>query len=203
MVRRHQALRTVFLDDSGSPRQRVLQYSGFTLSRHALAEVAPAERAGALRRFAAGEVSTPFDLGQGPLLRGALVDFGEQDHGLVLCLHHIASDGWSGSVLARELPRSTPTFAAGSRRRLPELPVQYADFAAWQRQLAPGEALERQLAFWRTRSPARRPPSSFRPTVRVLRSQSFRGGTPAASLRAERPTRLSALSRGAKGRRSS
>jgi amino acid adenylation domain-containing protein len=113
-----------------------------------LPEAAAAEEAEAL---ALGQACRPFDLTRGPLLRATLVRRRAEEHVLLLTLHHIVSDGWSNGILIRELSDLYAAFAGGRAPGLPELPVQYADFAAWQREWLRGEALERQLAFWRER----------------------------------------------------
>ncbi|MCP4662245.1 MAG: non-ribosomal peptide synthetase, partial [bacterium] len=108
----------------------------------------PRRRAEA-RRLAVAEARRPFDLARGPLVRTALLRLESQQHALLTTVHHIAFDGWSGSVFLRELSILYQAFCAGRVARLPELPVQYADFAIWQRQWLRGEVLERQLAYWR------------------------------------------------------
>src|SRR5262249_31099513 len=102
-------------------------------------------------RLSAEDALRSFDLTEGPLLRAALVRFGEDDHAAILTLHHIVSDAWSMGVLIEELTALYPAALAGrpGATVLPELPFQYADFAAWQRQWLAGEELERQTAFWR------------------------------------------------------
>ena len=93
----------------------------------------------------AAEARRPFDLARGPLLRAGLWRLGETEHVLLLALHHIVSDGWSLGVLVREVTALYPAFAAGLPSPLPELPVQYADFAAWQRSWLAGDVLDGEL----------------------------------------------------------
>src|SRR5438034_897171 len=95
------------------------------------------------------ESGTPFDLGRGPLLRGKLLRLGEEEHALLLTMHHIVSDGWSVGVLVRELGVLYEAYAGGKESPLPELPIQYADYAEWQREYLQGEVLEEQLGYWR------------------------------------------------------
>src|SRR5207244_9336218 len=95
------------------------------------------------------EASIPFDLGRGPLLRGKLLRLGEEEHVLLLSMHHIVSDGWSVGVLVRELGVLYEAYAGGKESPLPELPIQYADYAEWQRENLQGEVLEEQLGYWR------------------------------------------------------
>src|SRR5262249_21816179 len=112
----------------------------------ALAEEA---RSGESRRRAAEEAQTPFDLAAGPLVRATLLRLDALEHVLLLTMHHIVSDGWSRGVVMRELAALYRAFTAGSPSPLPELSVQYADYAAWQRAWLQGEVLDRQLAYWR------------------------------------------------------
>jgi NRPS condensation-like uncharacterized protein len=91
----------------------------------------------------------PFDLARGPLLRATLVRLDEEDHVLLFNMHHIVSDGWSMQVLVREVSTLYGAFSRGEEPRLPELPVQYADFAVWQREWLSGDVLEAQIGFWK------------------------------------------------------
>src|SRR5262249_23745566 len=103
------------------------------------------------RRLANEEGKRPFDLARGPLVRSALLRLSETDHVLLLTMHHIVSDGWSMGILSRELKSLYEAYHAGKPSQLPELPIQYADFAVWQREWLQGEVLEKQLAYWRER----------------------------------------------------
>src|SRR6185369_8378763 len=95
------------------------------------------------------EAAQPFDLRRGPLLRRRLMRLDARDHVLLMTMHHIISDGWSMGVLLRAVGSLYAAFAAGRPSPLPELPLQYADFAVWQRGWLQGATLEAQLAFWR------------------------------------------------------
>src|SRR5205814_2359209 len=108
-----------------------------------------AEREERLRRELAAEVRRPFDLSTGPVFRGSLFTLGETEHALLLTMHHIVADAWTRAILNREIAVLYQAFLADRPSPLPELPIQYADYAAWQRQWMAGEALERQLAYWR------------------------------------------------------
>jgi amino acid adenylation domain-containing protein len=151
VVRRHEALRTVFPDADGAPVQRILPPGGFPLPLDDLAGLDAGERRARLRRVAADVGGRPFDLAAGPLFRARLLRLGAEEHVLVLALHHIVSDGWSTGVLIRELRALYEAFLRGRPSPLPELAVQYADWAAWQRERLQGAELERQLAYWRER----------------------------------------------------
>jgi amino acid adenylation domain-containing protein len=149
IVERHEALRTVFAQEEGEPLQRILPAaeSGFALAEHDLADEADA--GGALRALMAGEAGEPFDLERGPVIRGRLVRMAADDHVLLLTLHHIASDAWSVSVLVNELGALYRAFATGAADPLPPLPVQYADYAAWQRRWLDRDALQVQVDYWK------------------------------------------------------
>src|SRR5947209_17876545 len=103
------------------------------------------------RRLAEELSSRPFDLSRAPLLRALLLRLGERERVLVLSFHHIVTDGWSQGVLARELGELYAAEVEGRQARLPELAVQYEDYAHWQREWLSGAELERQLGYWRER----------------------------------------------------
>ena len=151
VVRRHEALRTTFGESEGVPFQVVHPAGAARLEVTDLSRLAPAEREAEARRLAREEAQRPFDLRAGPLFRTRLLRLGEEEHVLVLAMHHVVSDGWSMGVLFGELSALYEAFARGEASPLPELPVQYADFAVWQRAWLSGEVLERQIAWWRER----------------------------------------------------
>ncbi|RKH23519.1 non-ribosomal peptide synthase/polyketide synthase, partial [Corallococcus sp. CA031C] len=174
LVRRHESLRTTLHEENGAPMQRVHAPAPFALpvldlSTHEAAETEA-------RRLAQEEAGTPFDLARGPLMRARLLRLSAHQHVLLLNLHHVVSDGWSGGVLVREVSALYEAFRQGRPSPLPELPVQYADYTVWQRSWLQGEVLERQVAWWKqqlTGAPhALELPTDFpRPPV-----QSARGG---------------------------
>ncbi|HEX6747845.1 MAG TPA: non-ribosomal peptide synthase/polyketide synthase [Longimicrobium sp.] len=151
IVRRHEALRTVFAEADGAPVQVIAPFDGFALPVEDLSGLGEADREAAVRRRVGEEASRPFDLAAGPLFRAALLRLGEEDHVLLLSMHHIVSDGWSMGVLFRELAALYAAYREGGESPLPELAVQYADYAVWQREQLEGEALDRQLSYWRER----------------------------------------------------
>ncbi|MGD2114754.1 MAG: amino acid adenylation domain-containing protein, partial [Acidobacteriota bacterium] len=154
IVRRHEALRTVFGERDGAPVQRVRPVfaDGFGgLGWIDLTGLGPERREAELRRLAADEAERPFDLGAGPLLRARLALLETEDHALLVTLHHIVSDGWSGGVLLRELGALYRAALGVDGEVPPELPVQYGDYAVWQREWLTGAALEAQLEYWRER----------------------------------------------------
>jgi Non-ribosomal peptide synthetase modules and related proteins len=147
-----------------------------------------------LKRLAAEEAGRPFDLARGPLLRVCLLRLGEEAHGVLLTLHHIVSDGWSMGVFIRELSALYQAFSTGVPSPLAELPIQYVDFAQWQRQWLSGEVLEGQLKYWREQlagAPALLELPTDRPRPAV---QSFRGASEPLALDAELTHALKALS---------
>jgi amino acid adenylation domain-containing protein len=165
LARRHETLRTVFADIDGEPVQVVRAPGPVPLPCADLSGLSATERERELARLVEEEAARPFDLETGPLLRAGLVALAEDDHALLLDVHHAVADGWSFGVLYRELSALYGAFAAGQASPLPELPVQYADFAVWQRAWLTGDVLERQLAWWRERL-ADAPPLLELPTDR-------------------------------------
>ncbi|HEV2735244.1 MAG TPA: condensation domain-containing protein, partial [Longimicrobiaceae bacterium] len=148
IVARHESLRTTFAVVDGEPELRIAPAgeSGLRLAEHDLAGHAGADSE--LARLMAEEADARFDLERGPLVRGRLIRLAEDHHVLLLTMHHIVADAWSMSVLVDELGALYGAFRGGAEDPLPPLPVQYADYAAWQRRSASGEALEAQAAYW-------------------------------------------------------
>ncbi|MBZ4423315.1 non-ribosomal peptide synthetase, partial [Myxococcus sp. RHSTA-1-4] len=147
LVRRHEALRTTFRDEGGTPVQVIHPPAPVPLP---VVDVSGGEDAEARAlRLAAEESARPFDLATGPLMRAVLLKLGDTRHLLVLTMHHIISDGWSVGVMVREVGVLYPAFRAGQPSPLPELPMQYGDYAAWQREWLQGETLETQLQWWK------------------------------------------------------
>ncbi|MFF7566720.1 amino acid adenylation domain-containing protein, partial [Streptomyces pseudovenezuelae] len=148
VVARHEVLRTrLVADPDGVAHQVIDEPAPFPLP---LVDVSaePDPRAAA-RAVLEADARLPFDLSAGPLVRGTLVKVAADDHLLTLSLHHVVSDDWSGRILRDEISTLYDAFRAGAPDPLPALPVQYADFALWQRQWLEGEVLEEQLAYWR------------------------------------------------------
>ncbi|HVS00763.1 MAG TPA: amino acid adenylation domain-containing protein, partial [Thermoanaerobaculia bacterium] len=151
VVCRHESLRTVFHEVEGQPLQSVVYEARVPLPVADLSGLAPGRRQAEAAALFQAEVLRPFDLKTGPLLRALLFALGGDEHVLLFTVHHIASDGWSTGVLVRELGPLYEACRAGRPAALPALPIQYADFAVWQRQWLQGEVLEGQLAYWRER----------------------------------------------------
>ncbi|HYR08675.1 MAG TPA: amino acid adenylation domain-containing protein, partial [Longimicrobium sp.] len=148
IVARHESLRTVFVLVDGEPEQRILpvEESGFGLVEHELRGEPNAQAE--VERLVAREADAPFDLERGPLVRAALVRLADDDHLLLVTMHHVVSDAWSMGVFTRELSTLYTAFSQGQPDPLPALPVQYADYAAWQRRRVEGEVLDAQAAYW-------------------------------------------------------
>jgi len=151
VVERHEALRTVFVEESGEPHQVVLDDHRVRLDFHDLSHLPEEDRLAAVRRIADEVTYVPFDLVRGPLLRPALLRLGERDHALLLALHHIVFDGWSQGVFWRELVTLYNAAREGRPSPLPPVPLQYGDFAVWQQEHLAAGALERQMAHWKER----------------------------------------------------
>ena len=177
IIGRHAALRTTFATAEAGPVQVVSPSSQFTLLREEIGCRTEEESEAEIRRRVASEGSRPFDLSRGPLLRAKLIRVAADDHVLLLTMHHIVSDGWSMSVLYRELSALYRAFLEGEASPLDELPIQYADFALWQREWLKGPELDRQLGYWKKKLdgiPALINLRTDRPRPAV---QSFRGRT--------------------------
>ena len=149
VVERHEALRTTFAFVDGEPAQRIgdREQSGFRLVEHDLRERAGAEEQ--LAALIAEEAGASFDLEAGPLIRGRLIRLEEEEHALLITMHHIVSDGWSTGVFLREFGTLYGAFQRGERDTLAELSVQYPDYAVWQRKWMEGEVLGRQEEYWK------------------------------------------------------
>ncbi len=197
VVRRHETLRAGFGELDGRPVQRIAparREAGWNLPRVDLSGLPSTARQPEVERLAVAHRQRPFDLRRPPLLRLALVRCAAGDHVLLFSLHHIVADGWSLAVLVAEVRALYGAFRRGAPSPLPELPVQYGDYAAWQREWLRGEVLERELAWWRERLaglplvelPGDRP----RPPV-----QSFRGGRVYSALGREASRAVAALAR--------
>jgi len=150
IVRRHEALRTTFATTKdGRPVQVIHPALRLPLKRIDLTHLPKAEREAESEKLAMQEAQRPFDLAAGPLLRAALVKLGAQDHVILLTIHHIIGDDWSTSVLVQELAVLYAAFEAQRPSPLPDLPIQYADFAHWQRNWLQGEVLQSHLDYWK------------------------------------------------------
>jgi amino acid adenylation domain-containing protein len=149
IVRRHEILRTRYETMDGYAIQCVEPECEIPLLTEDLSGVPEQDRLAVMLRRAEEEGRRLFDLRVAPMLRARVLRLAEQDHVLLLTMHHIASDGWSAAVLMTEMVQLYKAFTSGSPSPLPDLKIQYADYAAWQRKWLQGEVLEQQLGYWR------------------------------------------------------
>jgi amino acid adenylation domain-containing protein len=193
IVRRHEILRTTFVAKNGEPLQSIQPATRVDLPLVDLSTLPEAEREDEAKRLASIEAAKPFDLSTGPLFRASLLRLAADEHILLVNMHHIISDGWSIGVLMEEMSALYHAFSTNSPSPLPELPIQYADFALWQRRWLQGEELEKQLAFWKSHLHGELPvlnlPTS-RPHPKV---QTYCGDTLSADLPKELLERLRLL----------
>ncbi|MEO7330145.1 MAG: amino acid adenylation domain-containing protein, partial [Minicystis sp.] len=149
VVARHEVLRTIFATVEGRPVQVILPSVEIPVPLRDLSARSPEERERAARDAIAFEAELPFDLAEGPLLRARVLRLSADEHVLLLTMHHIVSDARTRTLLSREISAFYAAAQSGEPARLPPLPVQYVDYAAWQRQWLSGEVLDRKLAYWR------------------------------------------------------
>jgi amino acid adenylation domain-containing protein/non-ribosomal peptide synthase protein (TIGR01720 family) len=175
--RRHEILRTTYPTVDGEAHQIVTPTAGLPLRLIDLGALPVHERGDTARRFVTAEARRPFDLASGPLVRACVIRLDDAQHVLVLSQHHINTDAWSNAVVAHEVSTGYEAFSNGVPSPLTELPIQYADFAAWQREWLAGETLEDQLSFWKEELKGA-PPALELPTDRPRPAvQTFRGAT--------------------------
>ncbi|AGC45642.1 non-ribosomal peptide synthetase [Myxococcus stipitatus DSM 14675] len=194
LVRRHEVLRTTFRGVEGQPRQEISREPRIPVEVHELGTLPAADREREVLRRVTAEAGRPFNLAEGPLLRASLLRLGEQDHVLIFSMHHIVTDAWSMGVVAREVAALYDAALRRAPAPLPELPLQYADYAVWQRQWLRGDVLRAQLEGWRQRlagAPARLELPTDRPRPPV---QTFRGARHAFRLSSEVAERLVSFS---------
>jgi amino acid adenylation domain-containing protein/non-ribosomal peptide synthase protein (TIGR01720 family) len=199
VVRRHEVLRTVFAAPEGSPAQVIRPAGPFGVPVVDLSGLPESTREALALALVAEEAGRPFDLTRGPLLRCVLLRLAQRDHVVALTMHHIVSDGWSMGILVREVAALYAALAdentGGKPSPLPELPVQYADFALWQRSWLHGEVLEGEISFWR-RQLAGLPPLLELPIDRPRPAmQSYRGAALPVRLPAGLTRQIKALGR--------
>ena len=194
MVRRHESLRTTFAVEVGEPVQVVGPPSPLALPLTDLEHLPESRREGEALRLTREETRRPFDLSAGPLLRARLLKLSDEEHVLLLTMHHIIGDGWSTGILVREAAALYAAFAEGEASPLEELPIQYADYAEWQREHLQGDVLEGLLSYWKRQlgelPTLRLPTDRPRPAV-----QTFRGARLPVELGQETAVGLKALSR--------
>ncbi len=194
LVQRHEVLRTHFEQQENEPVQCISPCSSWPLPLIDLTGLPLTQRELLARELASQEAQQPFVLARGPLLRTRLLRLQEQEHVLLLSMHHSISDGWSMQILTRELRQLYRGRSRAEAVSLPPLPLQYADYAVWQRQWLQGEVLEQQVSYWLKRlggmEPLRLPTDHARPA-----QQSYQGGRYHFALSAELTSGLRELSR--------
>ncbi|TGV30037.1 amino acid adenylation domain-containing protein, partial [Mesorhizobium sp. M00.F.Ca.ET.186.01.1.1] len=149
IIARHENLRTTFTDIDGQAVQVIHPQLDWKLDTVDLRDRSSEEKQQAIARLAADDAARPFDLRQGPLMRATMIRTEEQAHVFLINMHHIVSDGWSVGVFLRELFAHYEAYSKGEVPQLAPMPIQYADFAAWQREWLEGEVLEQQVAYWK------------------------------------------------------
>jgi amino acid adenylation domain-containing protein/non-ribosomal peptide synthase protein (TIGR01720 family) len=195
IIRRHESLRTNFLQENGRARPLIHAAARQALPLIDLSGLPEAERSATAERLATQEAQRPFNLSADRLLRVSLLRLSEEEHIVLLTMHHIISDAWSMGLLVGEVEALYPAFAEGRPSPLEELPLQYADFACWQREWLQGETLESELNYWRGQLTGASPLLSIpadhpRPSV-----QTYRGATASLRLPEELGNALKTLSR--------
>ncbi|MFC7277323.1 amino acid adenylation domain-containing protein [Paractinoplanes rhizophilus] len=194
LVQRHEIMRTRYLAENGVPYQ-VIDEAPDEVPMRLIDLSGQDDREQRMLELVRAEARRPFDLGTDPSLRASLVRLGADDHVVMLGLHHITTDGWSTGILAAELVRLYLAFAAGAPDPLPELAVQYADYACWQREMLTGDEKDKHLAYWTQRlhdAPELDFPSDRARPAAPSWSGSIVGATLPEQLRAD----LTALARG-------
>jgi acyl carrier protein len=194
VVHRHEALRTTFINVNGEPQQSITPELELPLDLQDLSQLDQHEREAAVESYATEWASLPFDLARGPLVRVRLLRLGDEEHVLLFSIHHIVGDLWSMGVLVREWAILYEAFFRGQSSPLEELPVQYVDFAVWQREWLRGEVLDGQLEYWR-RQLADAAIVLNLPTDRPRGRPSFEGARLPIALSTQLSIELEALSR--------
>jgi amino acid adenylation domain-containing protein/thioester reductase-like protein/FkbM family methyltransferase len=149
IIQRHEALRTNFVSVDGQPRQIIQTLTNWTISAVDLQHLPTSEREITAQQLVQQQATQPFDLANDTLIRATLLLLSDTEQWLLVCMHHVVSDGWSMGVFVDELTALYNAYVQGKSSPLPPLPIQYADFAVWQRQWLQGEVLNNQLSYWK------------------------------------------------------
>jgi acyl carrier protein len=195
IVARHEVLRTTYGSEKGQPFQIIADELQQPLKLVDLSALPSADREKQAHRLVNDEAATPFDLAKDPIIRHMLLKLDGEDHILVVNTHHIADDGWSTGILLRELTALYECALNGKPTQLPELAIQYADYAVWQRKWLQGEVLEQQIAYWRERLMGAPPVLSIPSDRPRLEKPTFRGAMHRFALSASLLESVRALSR--------
>ncbi len=194
IVRRHETLRANFISQEGQPVQVIAPVRPVKLEIKNLEHLSISERETEVHRLAVEEALRPFDLAHDPLLRVTLLRLAENEYVALLTMHHIVSDGWSMGLLVKEVAACYEAFSTGKPALLEPLPIQYGDFAVWQRDYLQGEGFEQLLSYWRKqldRLPTMQLPTDYQRTA----TQSLRGAYQVSELPANVVADIDAVSR--------
>jgi acyl carrier protein len=198
IVRRHEALRTIFAEGKNADKRPVQVITASRLMELPVADLSALqerERESWLRKSAEEEAQRPLDLAKGPHLRGHLLKVGNDDNVVLFTLHHIVADGWSTRLLINEVTALYESFSRGEQSRLPELSIQYADFAVWQREWLAGEVLGAQLDYWKRQLKGTLPPLNISTDRPRPKASSYRGTQLQISIGRQKSDMAKALSR--------
>ena len=193
IIERHEILRTIYTDLSGEPEQVIQTQWTFSLNQHNLGELSEAQQSQEIKQLVENDARQPFDLSSELMLRASWLSLGDTAGILLFNMHHIASDGWSMSILMKEFTSQYKRYSSGQGEVLAPLPIQYVDYALWQRTYLRGEVLEQQLNYWREQL-LDLPVLHSLPLDKVRpKQQSFIGGTVQSELGAGETQQLKAL----------
>ncbi|MEP6619262.1 MAG: amino acid adenylation domain-containing protein [bacterium] len=193
LVERHEILRSVFRGSEGAAYQEIQAWSGVPMSLDDLSSRPSAEREAEMLRLAAGYSAAAFDLSSDLMLRVALIKLADDDHVLCLGSHHIASDGWSRSVMFKELSAMYAAFRRGAEPALAPLPIQFADYATWERSPAHDQSLAESLAYWRKQLSGSIPELALPTDYRPAGTPGFRGALRVMTLPIDLVEKLTSL----------
>ena len=149
IIRRHEILRTSIVNAEGNPRLLIHDSVNWKMEVRSLRDVPESERENTLNKIAWEEAIRPFDLASAPLVRVCLIELSDNEHVLFSCIHHIAADGWSLGIIIEEFEKLYPAFCEGRPSPLPELSIQYLDYAKWHREYLQSDAAQSHLSYWK------------------------------------------------------
>lgn len=181
IIRRHEPLRTNIVELDGMPTAVIHEAADWKLESHSLLDTPAADRENELTRIAVARIREPFDLASDTLMRASLITMTEEEHALVVIVHHVAADGWSLEIIREEVTQLYQAFSAGLPSPVPELPIQYVDYADWYRRHVEAAAIQSEISYWK---------------------QQLRGPLPVMELPTDRPRPAVMRFRGARSRHS-